>query len=89
MDLQNKNYSEVLVAGQFTKSYCDPPICSIALLSAMEETPSEFLTIRSHLYFKLEFTSRGLNNFSKKLPSPGIELTTLTITGSKVECLSK
>ena len=47
----------------------------------------EFFTIRSHLHIKPEFISRGLKNFSKKLPPVGIELT--TITGSKVECLSK
>ena len=28
----------------------------------------EFFTIRSHLHFKPEFTSRGLKNFGKKLP---------------------
>ena len=49
----------------------------------------EFFTIRSHLHFTPEFTSRGLKLFSKKLPPVGIELSTLTITGSKVECLSK
>ena len=31
--------------------------------------PMEFLTIRSHLYFKPEFTSIGLKNFSKQFPS--------------------
>ena len=49
----------------------------------------EFFMIRSHLHFKPEFTSRGLENFRKKLPPVGFELTTLTITGSKVECLSE
>ena len=48
----------------------------------------EFFTIRSHLHFKPKFTSKGLTNF-KKLPHVGFELTTLTITGSKAECLSK
>ena len=48
----------------------------------------EFFTMRSHLHFKPKFTSKGLKIF-KKLPPVGIELTTLTITGSKVECLSK
>ena len=50
----------------------------------------EFFTIRLHLHFKPEFTSRSLNIFTAKKLSPvGIELTTLAITGSKVECLSK
>ena len=48
----------------------------------------EFFTMWSHLHFKPKFTSRSLKNF-KKLPPVGFELTTLTITGSKVECLSK
>ena len=47
-----------------------------------------FFTIGSHLHFKPKFTSRGLKNF-KKLPPVRFELTTLTITGSKVECLSR
>ena len=50
---------------------------------------NEFFTIRSYLHFKPEFTSRGLKNFSKKLSPVGIELTTLTITGSEVKYLSK
>ena len=49
----------------------------------------EVFTIRSHLHFKLEFTSRGLKIFSNRLPPVRIELTTLTITESKVEYLSK
>ena len=48
----------------------------------------EFFTIRLHLHFKPEFTSRRLKNF-KKLPPVGFELATLAITGSKVGCLSK
>ena len=44
--------------------------------------------IRSRLRFKPEFTSRGLKKISKKLPPLGIELTTLTVIRSKVECLS-
>ena len=52
--------------------------------------PFEFFTIRSHLHFKPEFTSRGLKFFSKScLPPLGIELTTLTIIRSKVKCLSR
>ena len=47
---------------------------------------NEFFTIRSLLHFKLKYTSRSLKHF-KKLPPVGIELTTLTITGSKAECL--
>ena len=38
------------------------------------------------LHFKPKFTSRGLKNF-KRLPLAGIELTTLTPTGSNIECL--
>ena len=45
--------------------------------------------ITLHLDFKPEFPSRGLKYFSRKVPPVGIELTTLTITGSEVECLYK
>ena len=55
----------------------------------LEETPVEFFMIRSHLHFKPGFRLRDSKCFSKKLPPVGIEPTTPTITGSKVECLSK
>ena len=43
----------------------------------------------SILLISIRIYIKGFKNFSKKLPPVGIELTTLTITGSKVECLSK
>ena len=65
-------------------------LVSEQLSAAWEHTLQlEFFMIRSHLHFKPEFTSRVSKNFSKKLPQVEIEPTTLTITGSKVECLSK
>ena len=50
----------------------------------------ELFTIRSNLNFKPEFTSKGFEEFQQKikLPPVGVEPTTLTITGLRVQYLA-
>ena len=60
----------------------------VSLFTFSEGTHGFDITVPKN-YLKSEFASRGLKNFRKKLGAVGIELTTLTITGFKVECLSK
>ena len=82
--------SEVLITINLLTLLTRDVDCFIRCLSLSDSlciTLQPQITIRSHLHFKPKFTSRILKNF-KKLPPVGFELTTLTITGSNVECLS-